>query len=118
MRKIVFLISIIVFLFSCKKAEDENILDFFVVTYEGTSFPCTGVRSFVSEDDLNRLNTVLGIEDGYNRTEVGLVGLNGTYKKGDRIKVYVTQYKVPEDKVCPAFTPYPSVLVVKEERVN
>lgn len=95
MRNIVFLIAAVIVLSSCKKSYHKNVSDFFMVTFEGTSFPCTGVKSWINEDDLDRLNLVLDIGAKYKGTAIGLVGLNGTYKKGDTIKVYVSRYKVP-----------------------
>lgn len=119
MNRIIFLTSIFLcFLTSCNKSRIENYSDTFIVTFDGASFPCTGLKSFVDTNDINRLNLVLGNESTYNSTIVGLMDLKGSYKKNDKIQVRVTKFKLEEDQHCPAFSPFQSVLVLSEQLVD
>lgn len=110
---------IIMFAFtSCKKDENDSSDNSFVVTYDGALFHCTGFKSFIEIKDLDRLNLILDLDDKYSGNVVGLVDLKGDYKKDDKIKVSVAKYNINGDKVCPAFTPFPSVVVLKEELID
>lgn len=120
MRKIIVIAVLFFCLSSCKKKEIKNESDTFFVTFDGASFTCTGPKALIDIKDVSRLNVLLndGIANTYEGTAVGLIDLKGSYEKNDKIKVYVTRYKKRTDQVCPAFSPFPSVFVIKEERVN
>lgn len=110
---------IIMFAFTSCKKDDNNVSDnSFVVTYDGALYHCTGFKSFIEIKDLERLNLILGLEPKYSGDVVGLVDLKGNYKKDDKIKVSVAKYNISGDQVCPAFTPFPSVVVLKEELID
>ena len=119
MRKVVLLASIVFyFLISCNKSEQEVYSEEFVMTYDGQVGTCLGVKSFVDTIDIGRLNKVLGTGVDYNRTEVGLFDLKGSYKKNDKIKVRVTMFLRSGEMICPAFLPYPVVSVLSEQLIK
>jgi len=115
MGRIIFAVVLISLVFiSCKKDNDEG-NDTFIVTFDGSSYTCSGLKSFIERKDVDRMNYILGDESNYSATTIGLVDLKETYKKDDKIQVTVKRYIMDKDMVCPAFTPFPSVLVLKEE---
>jgi hypothetical protein len=116
MGRIIFIVIATLFLTACNKNENKIDSGYFTVTFDGTTYTCTGQRASINANDVNRLSLLLGYE--YISTDIGLVNLKGTYKKGDRIKVSVTKYVREEKVACPAFIPFPSILVLKEEPVK